>query len=186
MTHDKPLLLVDVDGVLCPFRPHEFHYFDGHAPSDKGLLDKLRNQGYPGYRFDERSAVWYSPDNARRLKQLAESFELVWCTGWEDRANETIAPLHGLPELPVVYVLGGYGGTNIHWKFAGIREFVGDRPYAFIDDDIAQPGLDYAEVRNQKIPTLWLPITCSEGLTEAHVERLEEFAAEAQGVDLAA
>lgn len=185
MTRCKPLLLVDVDGVLCPFRQSNFHFFDGEAPEEGHLLDSLRDQRFDGYEFDEASAVYYSRDNARRLKQLGEIFQLVWCTGWEHRANDVIGPLHELPELPVISVLG-YGGTDIHWKFAGIRHFVGNQPYAFIDDDIGEKGLQYAEQRNRMIPTLWLPIKCEEGLTEDHVLRLEEFAAEAQGVESAA
>ena len=67
---DRPALLVDVDGVisLYGFRPKDpppgrFHWIDGVAhciPEDVG----------------------------QRLVTLADSFELVWATGWEERANE--------------------------------------------------------------------------------------------------
>ena len=35
-----------------------------------------------------------------RLRRLAELYDLVWATGWEDRANDLLPTLLGLPELP--------------------------------------------------------------------------------------
>ena len=35
-----------------------------------------------------------------RLQRLAEHFELVWATGWEDKANFYLPTMLGLPELP--------------------------------------------------------------------------------------
>lgn len=157
----KPLLLVDVDGVTCPFGAGQPSCIDGRFPDEKFV------------------AFVKSTGNEARLKRLQEHFELVWCTGWEDRANDILAPILGLPDLPVVYVYHAVIGHPIHWKYEGIKEFVGHRPYAFIDDDINDFGLTYASFRDQEIPTLWLPIRCSVGLTDEHVAILENFAARA-------
>ena len=76
MTVGRPLLLIDVDGVLCPF--------GSHCPE--------------GYRLTEDGPrVWVSERNARWLAELSGYFELVWATMWEHRANAVIAPLYGLP-----------------------------------------------------------------------------------------
>lgn len=152
----RPLLLIDVDGVLCPF---------------DGWLDG----GYPGFTFHARWNVYASTDNSRRLEQLGERFDRVWCTGWENDANVAIAPLHGLPQLPVLPVLNG-AAHPVHWKLPGIEAYVGDRPYAFIDDQIGDLGVEYARERDKRIPTFWLPIQCSVGLTDDHVNALETFA----------
>lgn len=171
---DKPLLLVDVDGVLCPFGWDTMH-FDGGIPTES-TINRLRKSRFPGYVYQEHAYVHVSQDNAQRLVDLSEIFELAWCTGWGDKANEVIGPLHNLPELPVVEINGF--SPHIHWKLDAIEEFVGDKPYAFIDDDITDLGVVYANLRNHSIPTLWLPIHCHEGLTEAHYEDLVAFAEE--------
>ena len=31
------------------------------------------------------------------LERLADSYEIVWATGWEDRANERLPDILGLP-----------------------------------------------------------------------------------------
>ena len=35
-----------------------------------------------------------------RLRRLAEHYELVWATGWEDRANDHLPQILGLPRAP--------------------------------------------------------------------------------------
>lgn len=161
----KPLLLLDVDGVLAPF---------GATPTE----------GYPGYIYNEDYRIHVSDANKERLATLTKHFDIHWCTAWGEDANDVISPLHDLPTYPVVSLgsvatdIGGFvqfHSTDTHWKASAIAAYVEDRPYAFVDDDIDDRGVQYAMERDKKVPTLWLPVRCQIGLTDYHVGRLVKF-----------
>ncbi|MFC7717474.1 HAD domain-containing protein [Nonomuraea recticatena] len=83
----KPLLLVDVDGVLNPF--------SRASPDFRRYECTIGPDSY---------TVHLNLRHGARLMELAlkTGSELVWATTWEHNANEWIAPRLGLPELPVV------------------------------------------------------------------------------------
>ena len=81
----QPLLLIDVDGVISLF---------GFDPADP-----------PAGRFQlvDGIAHFLSDTAGQCLLNLTDEFELVWCTGWEDRANDYLPFALGLPgPLPLV------------------------------------------------------------------------------------
>lgn len=78
----RPLLLLDVDGVLTVLGP---------APAE-GIL---AGNGLPAF-------VQIAHGAPRRLRQLSDHFDLIWATMWESEANELLAPALGLPSLPVI------------------------------------------------------------------------------------
>lgn len=165
-------LLLDVDGVLCPFR-NEIRAI--HPKYRKERLDL-----YPGFIYHEDYYVFTSTENARRVKRLMNTFEIHWCTGWGNAANEVIAPLHGFPEFPTVPLEMHDISEHVHWKYNGIVPYVKDEPYAFVDDDIFEDGLEYARHRTANgIPTFWCKTDCDVGLTDDHVRQLEDFYAHA-------
>ncbi len=59
------------------------------------------------------------------------------------------------------------------WKLNDVRNFVGDRPFTWIDDDLWSDALDWAEERSSA--TLLVRVAPHRGLTQSHVERLEVF-----------
>lgn len=149
---------MDVDGVLCPFGALRDHTWNFHK----------------GYH------VYTSSANTERLRALLVDFDIHWCTAWDQGANWVIGPLHGLPVLPVVDLkldpLTGMQDHPIHWKQDAIESYVGDQPYAFVDDDIHDLSVQWAQERSKTVPTLYLPVDHKIGLTDDHVKRLTHWA----------
>lgn len=150
--------MIDVDGVISLFgfpldRPPNgsFHSIDG--------LPHFLSAGA-----------------GRHLLALAERFELVWCTGWEEKANEYLPELLGLAgPLPYLSFERNSGRRHAHWKLDAIETHAGDRPLAWIDD-----GFDddcRAWVGARRAPTLLVSTTPAVGLTDRDVERLLAWAA---------
>jgi hypothetical protein len=148
-----PLLLLDVDGVLFPM--------GGRADASQLPV--------PGHEH-----LRYGVETAARLARLARDFRLVWATSWEHEANAVVAPLFGLPPLPVI-AFGDEARLGESWKLPAIRAFVGDRPFAYVDDDIGRDALEWMRAREE--PTLMLPVRADRGLGAEDVAELLEFAA---------
>ena len=160
-TPDKPILFVDVDGVISLF---------GFAPTASEL---------PG-RFHWVDGVAHCiPDVAgERLIRLAERFDLVWATGWEEKANEYLPYILGLPqsELPYLTFDGRAVFGSAHWKLDAIDEYAGDRPAAWIDDNLDDACRLWAAHRDA--PTLLIETRSATGMTDEHVEELLAWADE--------
>ncbi|MGE5281938.1 MAG: hypothetical protein ACM3N0_06390 [Chloroflexota bacterium] len=109
-----------------------------------------------------------------RLLRLSEDFELVWATGWEEKANDYLPNLLGLPELPHISFQGAARFGSAHWKLGPIDEYASDRPVAWIDDSFDESCYEWAEKREQ--PTLLVPTEPHLCLEEAHVAALESWA----------
>jgi hypothetical protein len=145
------LLLVDVDGVLSLFG------FD-HTSPPAGFPVSV--EGIPH---------WLSEGAGARLERLARTFECVWCTGWEERAEDHLPHFLGLP--------GGWRHVRIEGpKLHAVTAFAGpDRPLAWIDDDHNAACHAWATARSG--PTLLVTTDPAVGLTDAHVAELEAWAA---------
>ena len=156
-----PVLFVDVDGVISLFgfdpgiteMPGPFHWIDGVAhciPTAGG----------------------------ERLRRLAQRYELVWATGWEEKANEYLPHILGLdePELPWLTFDGRAVFGTAHWKLEAIEEYALGRPAAWIDDSLDDTCRNWAAGRRQ--PTLLVETAPDEGLTDAQVQHLLDWAQE--------
>jgi hypothetical protein len=155
-TH-KPLLYVDVDGVIS------LYGFDMDA----------RPAG--GYEPVDGIPHYLSAAAGEHLRALAGDFELVWCTGWEEKANEYLPAALDLPgPLPFLTFDGAPGALPRHWKLDAIERHAGaDRALAWIDDDHA--GCDeWAAARPG--PTLLVTADPAGGITAAHVAELLAWA----------
>ena len=112
---------------------------------------------------------------AAHLLELEAYFELVWCSGWEEKANEHLPHLLGLPPaLPFLTFERDVGRTNAHWKLAAIEDFAGERPLAWIDDALTDACDEWARARSA--PTLLVRTEPEHGLTERETATLIAWA----------
>ena len=157
---DLPLLLVDVDGVLALFD------LDGGEPAGRWHMI----EGFPYYLAEEPP---------RLLHEAAAAFELVWCTGWEDRANDHLPRLAGTPgPLDVIRFARNPGRANAHWKLDEIDAYARDRPLAWIDDALSEQCHAWARARTGAVaPTLLVPVAPNRGFTRSELALLHQFAA---------
>jgi hypothetical protein len=112
---------------------------------------------------------------------LAERFDLVWATGWEERANEHLPFILKLPfrDLPALTFDGRAVFGSAHWKVEAIDEYAADRPAAWVDDNLDDTCTAWAEGRGA--PTLLVETSPNEGLTDDHVTELVRWADELEG-----
>lgn len=153
------MLLVDIDGVLSLW---------GFASNERPEGTWHSVEGIPHF---------LSGTAAAHLHDLAEWFDLVWCSGWEERAGEHLPALIGAPDLPHLSFDRNPGRTNAHWKLAAIEQHAADRPLAWLDDALDQRCKDWAAARSAAAPTLLVHTEPATGLTEAHVQQLRDWAA---------
>jgi hypothetical protein len=154
---DRPLLLVDIDGVISLFG------FAGGTPPPEGSFHSI--DGIPHF---------LSSAAAEHLLGLAPMFELAWASGWEEKADEYLPHLLGLPKLPHLSFGGKVGRTNAHWKLDAIDAYAGTRPLAWIDDAFNEACHEWASRRTS--PTLLVETTPAKGLTQREALLLEQWA----------
>jgi len=155
----RPVLAVDIDGVISLFGAEEQ---PDRAHTRIELVD-----GVPHL---------ISLPAGDRLRRLSEHFELVWASGWEDKANFYLPGMLGLPELPHVSFGGAVAAGAAHWKLDPLDAYAADRALAWIDDNFNDGCFAWAEERTA--PTLLVPTESHLGLEEAHVGALEAWARE--------
>ena len=156
---ERPVLAVDVDGVISLFG---FEEPPEHAPCSFQLIDGM--------------AHCISFEVGERLRRLAPHYDLVWATGWEDRANEYLLHLLGLQRLPVIRFGGDAKFGSAHWKLNPIATYAAGRKLAWIDDSLDDECRRWAAARAE--PTLLVQTESARGLEDVHVKALIGWAAE--------
>jgi hypothetical protein len=155
----QPVLFVDVDGVISLFGFQPSGPLPGRFHSIDGILHCIGH------------------DAAARLARLAGRYELVWATGWEEKANEYLVHILGMPgELPVVSFDGRAVFGSAHWKLDALDEYARDRPAAWIDDNLDERAEEWAARR--PAATLLVPTDAATGIGDEHVELLLRWADE--------
>ena len=161
------MLYVDVDGVISLWGFDSDRRPPGAFTAVDGILHFL------------------SSEAGEHLLALRAAFDLVWCTGWEEKADEHLPHALGLPELAGLPHLAfedgaavrGAGSTSPgHWKLAAVDAHAGDRPAAWIDDALNDACAAWAAAR--PAPTLLVHTEPARGLISEHAALLEEWAAD--------
>ena len=164
---DKPVLLVDIDGVISLW----------------GWAADVRPELRPNGAFHNVDGVMHflSAVAGNHLLALMSSFELVWCSGWEEKADEHLPRSLGVPTgLAFLSFDRNRGREHGHWKLAAIEAYAGpERPLAWIDDAHDDACRSWAAERRG--PTLLVQTEPATGLTETHVARLRAWAQELAG-----
>jgi len=156
----KPLLFCDIDGVISVWGFGE----DNRPPGTYASVD-----GIPHF---------LSTRAAEHLLELASYFELVWCSGWEEKADEHLPVLLGVPSGRPHLSFDGHSRAAVsaraHWKLEAIEQHAGDRPLAWVDD--AFNDACHAWAADRAAPTLLVATDPATGLTGAHAAVLRAFA----------
>jgi hypothetical protein len=156
---EKPLLLVDIDGVISLFGFDPDKRPDGTWCQVDGIAHLLSSRA------------------ATNLHRLAARFELAWCSGWEEKANEHLPHLLGVPSLPYLSFDAQLqkSGRHAHWKLAAIDAHAGpDRALAWVDDAFNDDCHAWAAERRG--PTLLIQTDPAIGLDDGVVSELHAWA----------
>ncbi|MFI6099794.1 HAD domain-containing protein [Lentzea sp. NPDC051213] len=152
-----PLLFLDVDGPLLPFGDGIAHRGPQH---DNPLLSRL----------DPLHGPWLA----------ALPCELVWATTWMDDANELLAPLLGLPRLPVATwpddpsTEDQDAREGLHWKTRGLVAHAAGRPFIWVDDELTDKDRDWVH-KNHGAKALLHRVNPRHGLTDADYLELDTW-----------
>jgi HAD domain in Swiss Army Knife RNA repair proteins len=161
-TGSRPLLMVDIDGVISLFGARV-----GQRAARRSLEGSFHSiDGMPHF---------LSSTAAAHLLALVPLFDLVWASGWEERANEHLPHLLGLPAaLPFLRFARSPGRSNAHWKLDAIDTYAGGRPLAWIDDAF-NPAC-HAWAAERSAATLLVQTESELGLTSLEARELARWA----------
>lgn len=178
----KPYLLLDIDGVL-----NLFPSFSSDAQvkrpvaRHRAVIERANMQeGVKELAYGVNIPL----DAAALIAQLSDHFEIRWYTMWNEHAARVFAPLAGIPDfdyfeadhreglLALLRRNQGFMRDRL-WlaKTPLIPDYVGDRPFVWVDDD------------TRAIDTDWLQ---DQGLTQFQIITVEPHSGLTQEVvDLA-
>jgi hypothetical protein len=153
-------MMVDIDGVIS--------LFGGPGATPEGPR--------PGsFHSIEGIPHFLSAEAAAHLLELAGLFDLVWASGWEEKADEHLPRLLGLPAgLPHLSFERSVGRSNAHWKLEAIERYAAGRPLAWLDDALNEQCHAWAAAR--QAPTLLVETQPESGLTAHEAALLRRWA----------
>ncbi len=155
---DQPVLAVDIDGVLNALG------MEAPAPGWGDILVLRPDGGLFRLRFN--------PGHGQQLLGLAAETgaELIWCSRWEEMANNVMSRVLGLPPLPWVPMQAS--------KAAALRAFVGDRPVCWVDDEPEPGAMD-----GHAAPWCVVVTDAAAGIQDEHFEQARSWLSEVVASD---
>lgn len=137
---DKPVLLIDVDGVLNPYSMKH------NKISKLGFTKQIVTVPADEFHPELNLTVVLNKNLAKELLSLDEYYDLVWCTTWNHHANDILAKLLDFPKLPVLELSPptGYNSYDeLFWKTSQVHDAFSKglykgRRFAWLDDDLSR------------------------------------------------
>jgi hypothetical protein len=157
----RPVLLLDVDGVLNPY---------GTVTCPEGFTEY---DLFPG-----EEPVRLCPAHGEWITELRHVFDVAWATAWNDDANRLLAPLLGIDALPVVAMPSP--PFQPRDKVPPIARFAEQRPAAWIDDLHPEEAQIWSATRRE--PTLLVPVVPAVGLTRQAIDHALTWARQTRPV----
>jgi Swiss Army Knife RNA repair-like protein len=168
-TGDRPILLLDVDGVL-------------NSPR-RQLPEGWRQGTFNGFRLS------WDPTITARLRELHESgrVEIQWLTTWTTDADRLLAAPMGLPrglktharaDTAPTGFFGSLDGASGWWKLAVAQEVAAaepDRRIVWIDDDLAEQADDTGDWLAANPHVLVVAPDLAVGLTHSQLDAVEAW-----------
>lgn len=161
----KPVLFLDVDGVLNTSRP-------GWSAPPK--IAKVWAQTSIG-NFDEFKIRW-EPKTIAQLINLETTVNINWLTTWGAQANTVLSPLLNIGPFPVAGADTPPFGWE--WKIPIVEQSLKNRvPSIWIDDNISDAANTFltTTANNHNTPLLLLRPNAARGLRLEHFEQLNIF-----------
>ena len=146
----RPLLFVDIDGVLNPY--------EGSCPDGFVEHDLF---GDEPVRVCTAHSAW--------LFELAERYDLVWGSSWNEADRAVLGGVLALPAFVGAVALPS-GEFDPALKVPAVERFAAGRALAWIDDLFCPAAWDWSGRRAE--PTLLLPTDPAVGLVRAQVDEL--------------
>lgn len=151
----RPLLLLDIDGVLNP-------YGASHPP-----------HGYTDHQlFPSEEPVRVNPVHGAWITEAGTVLQPAWASSWNDTANQLLAPLLHIAPLPVVAMPPSPFDPDE--KVALIAAYAQQRPAAWIDDLLTPQAHTWAADR--AAPTLLIRAEPMIGLTRESIDHVIAWA----------
>jgi hypothetical protein len=149
---ERPLLLIDIDGVLNPWGVEE-------CPA-----------GFCEYQLfpEDDEPVRLAAIHGEWLTELAETFDLAWASAWGSQAHSLLGPILRIDEFPFVPMPPVPFPPDE--KVPAIARYVGERATAWVDDYVGEAAQRWAAYR--AAPTLLVHVDHTVGLTREHVHQL--------------
>jgi hypothetical protein len=149
---DKPILAVDIDGVISLFG------FEGEPRVEGAWMEMI----------DGTMHCILLPAGPR-LRLLADHFDIVWATGLE-RGAERMSKLLDVPSWPYLTFKGAVRFGSADWKLEPLGHYARGRPLAWVDDSLDEACYGWAREREE--PTLLVTTEPDQGLQDVQVEAL--------------